>query len=193
MTVRHSSASRYSRETRPPSLLSAKSAHRHSGSTINEEIFSSNRHSGTFVDLRRPRSMCEQDPAESDRSSIISSSSASTLSSWNASELNGVPEKMKQQPKSHLSSVQRVESPIVMLPRPSSSASSSGSSIRTGSPGGKSPHLGDRRSPQPPESPLLGDRRSPRSSPPLQQDGSTSSLDSLVTHDTNLMVYGTPV
>lgn len=219
VSVRHSSASRYSREGRPSSLLSTNSAHRHSGSAIAEET-------STFVDLR-PRSMGAQDFEGSNRSSVVSMSSVSTISSINAPETphaNGPAySKPRVDPKPYnLSSVQRsgAESPILVLPpagqrsgaesplppghRPFSS-SSSGSSLHAG---GRSPQLGSPqslravgRSPQPPGSPHarsrspqpsspLG-RRSPQPSPPLQQDNSSSSsLDSL---EKTVQMYNTPV
>ncbi len=85
MSVRHSRDSRNIRggSSRPSSNISNNGSHRLSGSPIIEESTSpSQRHSGTFVNLR-PNSMVsyEQDTSHSDRSSIISTSSISTIGS----------------------------------------------------------------------------------------------------------------
>lgn len=113
VSVRHSSASRYSRDvrgaSRPSSLASNNSAsHRHSAGTIAEET-SPNRHSGTFLNLR-PDSAYDLDNCSSNRSSIISTSSISTISSTNPSSVPTVgPISIANTDRTHhLSSVQRV-------------------------------------------------------------------------------------
>ena len=121
MSVRHSG--RYSRGHRPSSLGS-NSSHRHSGGAIVEESTSAgNRLSGTtFVNLKQfaSTSSCEQEGSHSNRSSIGSSSSVSTISSCTLGSNGHRPDKSH-----HLLSSHRIESPIALhratSPVPSSS------------------------------------------------------------------------
>ena len=82
MSVRHSRSSMYGRRRAGTTATTSHASpiSRRSTSTLSEDVANSpNRNSGTFVDLR-PHSFAELDTM-SDRSSIISSSSVSTLSS----------------------------------------------------------------------------------------------------------------
>ena len=88
MSVRHSSGSLYGRRRAGTNTATNGRGHgspvsRLSTSAVPEEFSGSpsNRNSGTFVDLR-PHSYADPD-VQSDRSSIISSSSVSTISSVN--------------------------------------------------------------------------------------------------------------
>lgn len=87
MSVRHSSGSMYGRRRAATGMATSNGhrgspIHRLSGSALPEDTASSpSRNSGTFVDLR-PHSYADLDNM-SDRSSIISSSSVSTISSMN--------------------------------------------------------------------------------------------------------------
>ena len=208
VSVRHSTASRYSREggarangSRPSSIHSNNSR-RHSGGGIPEEAHSPSR---TFVDLR-PNSGYDQDSV-SNRSSVVSTSSISTIGSWNpaSSATPPAPGMTLHAPTPaptdkphHLSSVYRVssgESPAPNMlrggsPRPSSSASSLHSPVlmRGGSPrpSSSASSAGSSRvggkSPQPPA----------RASPLLRSDSSSSSLDSLE-RTLDPLIYDTPV
>lgn len=206
VSVRHSSASRYSRDvrghsrpsSRPSSLLSVNGSHRHSGSAIAEEPSSPNRLSGTFVDLRTHSA----DNSGSNRSSIVSTSSMSTIGSWNpasshtplTNQTSGPSPAPPGGDKSHhLTLVQRLggansptlmkrESPIQImhnLPRPSSATSSTSSLGQ----GGKSPQLSQHWMKKPQD-------QSPRSPLPLDESASSSSVESLQDPPP---VYGTPI
>ena len=166
VSIRHSTtSSRYSRDasrpsSRPSSLHSTNSSYRHSTGAIVEEA-GSPLHTGTFVDLR-PNSMCEQEGSTgggSNRSSIISNSSMSTISSFNPSEatltLHSNGAASNKLPHS-LSAVHHVAeggsgSPILVLHPPLSSSSSSASSLHGGA-----------RSPQPESPQSLIRSRSPQ-------------------------------
>lgn len=203
VSIRYSSASRYSRDIRGGKSRPSSQQNRHSASHLPEET-AANRHSGTFVDLR-PNSSYDPETA-SNRSSIISSSSVSTISSFNPTPSTPSVLTANMEKPHHLSSVQRVggaESPEQQ--RNSSphyytdSSSSSTSSLRIA--GGKSPLPGRGKSPQPDRNkeagllPPSSSRETGLTTPspnPIQPDtaSSTSSLDSL---GETLQYYDTPV
>lgn len=202
VSIRHSSASRYSRDLRP------SSHHRHSAGPIAEE--DSNRHSGTFVDLR-PNSSYDPETA-SNRSSIISSSSVSTLSSSNpsASVLSGPSMPSGDRPH-HLSAVQKVgsegdftsapqhhltSSPHYYSDTSSSCGSTSSLPLRAG---GKSPVPGRAEGKSPQESTLYQTKQAPEESDPLgpnpvQPDASScSSVESEPEPQESIHIYDTPL
>ena len=186
VSIRHSSASRYSRDVRGGnSRPSSLTQNRHSASVLSEES-TTHRHSGTFVDLR-PNSSFDTETV-SDRSSIISASSISTLGS-SVPTPSGL---LGSEKPYYLSPVPRpeggAESPEVSSPHYyTDSSSSSSSSLRAA--GGKSPLPVRGKSPQP--SPTgAGLVPPPAAGPRADGTSSTSSLDSV---EETLHYYDTPV
>lgn len=200
VSIRHST--RYSRNTRGNSRPISLTHNRHSASHLPEDM-ASNRYSGTFVDLR-PNSSYDAETA-SNRSSIISSSSVSTISSSNLtpSALSGYMNNTDR--PHHLSAVQRVggaDSPEQHTSSPyyyTDSSSSSSSSLRAA--GGKSPLPPMGKSPvpelnkallPPPSSSREAGLTTPSPNPVPDEAFSTSSLDSNSLGET-LQYYDTPV
>lgn len=189
MSVRHSTApTRYSRNVndKTRSSVRVRSKNRHSNGNLPEE----NRHSGTFVDLR-PQSAFDQDsPSSSNRSSIVSTSSTSTVGSWNPSSTPTLPisSQAAQDKAHHLSTMRRVGSDSPVMLRPSQRSPVSGR---------KSPLVGNHELlKQPADSDQPPNILSPGSPVhPGPDDSSSSSIDSLdkTVIFTTSPVYNTPL